>query len=508
MATDGLHALEVIAARRPAVIVSDVMMPGLDGFELLKTVRTLPGPRIAVILVSARAGEEARIEGLEAGADDYVIKPFSTRELIARIANQIEIAKLRDAAESQCAENARLYEEARIARGEAEAASRAKDEFLAILGHELRNPLAPIKVAIQLIKTRSTAPLPREHEIIERQVDHMARLVDDLLDVSRITSGKIELRREVLDAADITMRALEGASGVFARREHQVKTAIERGLLVDGDEMRLSQVIRNLLTNAAKYTPAAGQIEVFARREDGDVVIGVRDNGVGITADMLPHVFDLFAQERQSKARSDGGMGLGLAIVRSLVTLHGGTVELASDGRDCGTLVTMRLPATTRPVTVTPSPLVVSATRDPLRVLIVDDNVDAAVLLAECVRAMGHETAIAFDGAEALRVAATFLPQVALLDIGLPMLDGYEVAAQLNTHASKPLIVAISGYGLEADHLRSRQAGFAAHLVKPVRLDNLSRILAEALAPTPSLLPAVDEDATTWNGGQRRADTA
>ncbi|HEY5921693.1 MAG TPA: ATP-binding protein, partial [Kofleriaceae bacterium] len=464
-AHDGVGALAAVAARRPDVIVSDVMMPNLDGFGLLRELRRDDqAPRIPVILLSARAGEESRIEGIQAGADDYVVKPFSARELVARVRTQISLA-------ASAVDKARLYEEAQLARRDAEAAVRAKDEFFAILGHELRNPLTPIKTALHLMDCEPDAPFARERAIIERQVDHVVRLVDDLLDVSRITGGKVELRKQLLDLGHVLARTLENASSLFDKHDHEIITAMEPGLIVEADETRIAQVISNLVTNAAKYTPRGGRIEINAQRSGDEIALRVRDNGIGIDPAMLPHVFELFAQERQSLARSDGGLGLGLAIVRSMVQLHGGTVTVASAGRGLGAEFTVRLPAATRVATPRPyesTPLVVDASK--LRVLVVDDNVDAAELLAESLRVMGHDTAVAFDGPEAIKIAGYFKPQIALLDIGLPAMDGYELARHLTDNANErpALLVAISGYGLEADRVKSKEAGFAEHLIKPV----------------------------------------
>ena len=445
--------------RPPDVIVSDVMMPGLDGFQLLAALRGDEATRtIPFILLSARAGEEARIDGLHAGADDYLVKPFSARELIARVDAQLVRAKMRSLEEAQAVRLASVFAHAPVgiatlkgaahvfefanrryldliggrpvegqpirealpelegqgiyelldgvyqsgepfvgrsvrvmiqrrrsapeeaffdfvyqplfddvahvtgiaivafdvteltnARRDAEAANRAKDEFLAMLGHELRNPLAPILTALQLMRLRNESAAERERTIIERQVNHMVSLVDDLLDVSRITRGKVQLKRERIDLADIVAKAIEMTSPAIESRRHLLTVDVPRGLVVDGDAARLAQVTANLLTNAAKYTDPGGQIAVSGSADRTPrLCLSVIDNGRGIAPDMLPRIFDLFAQERQEIDRSDGGLGLGLAIVKSLVRAHGGTVEAHSDGKNRGARFSIRMPLAAR----------------------------------------------------------------------------------------------------------------------------------------------------------------
>ena len=374
------------------------------------------------------------------------------------------------------------------AREQAEQASRAKDQFLAMLGHELRNPLAPISTALHLMRVQEGGDVTRARRVIEQQVDHMVRLVDDLLDVSRIAQGKVELRRQPVEIGEVARTAIEMASPLLEARQHELAVAIApSGLEVLGDPARLAQILANLLTNAAKYTPPRGHIRFAARRILEHVEIEVADDGVGIDEAMLPRVFDLFAQADQAPDRPAGGLGLGLTIVRNLVRLHGGEVTAHSDGPGQGSRFVVRLPCTDR-ATATPPPVQVvegpapSARR---RVLVVDDNVDAAELLAEAIELMGHDARIAHDGPAALALAATFAPEVALLDIGLPVMDGYEVGARLRSDraaaadgARRLVLVAVTGYGLESDRQRSAASGFDAHLVKPIDLGTLTRLLA------------------------------
>ena len=368
-------------------------------------------------------------------------------------------------------------------RDAAEAASRAKDEFLAMLGHELRNPLAPILTALQLLKLRGIAAIEHERSVIERQVRHLVRLVDDLLDVSRITRGMIELRKERVTLADVVARAAEMAGPLLEQRRHELSVDVPRDLIVDGDPGRLAQVVANLLSNAAKYTEPEGSISVTAVSDGGDICLTVRDSGVGIDEAMLRRVFDLFVQERQSLARSDGGLGLGLAIVRSLVELHGGSVTAHSDGRGRGSEFTIRLPTALSHIdhaTVDPLPATVpSVSSFGVRVLVVDDNVDAGSMLGEMVASFGHEARVAADGPAALVEFARFHPHVALVDLGLPVMDGFEVAARLRAQATEPVtLIAVTGYGQDRDRQASAEAGFSAHLVKPVDMEELRQVLA------------------------------
>ena len=368
---------------------------------------------------------------------------------------------------------------AEAARREAEAATRTKDQFLAMLGHELRNPLAPITTALHLLKLRGQH-WPRELEIIERQVVHLTRLVDDLMDVSRITRGKVELKPRRIEIHSVVMRAAEMASPLLEQRQHQVSIDVPAaGMMVSGDVDRLAQVFANLLSNAAKYTPRGGRVEIHARRDHEDIVIDVADNGQGLAGDLVPHVFDLFVQGPRSADRREGGLGLGLTLVRSLVALHHGRVEAHSDGPGRGSTFTVRLPAA-----FGPAPLTVPPASKRRRLLVVDDNVDAAETLAGVLRERHHSVAVAHDGPSALAAAEGFAPEVAVLDIGLPVMDGYEVAAKLRERmgTAAPAVLALTGYGQAHDRARSRAAGFHEHCVKPVDIDVLLRAIDSAAA--------------------------
>jgi PAS domain S-box-containing protein len=389
-------------------------------------------------------------------------------------------------------ERARVQRERASLLEAAEAANRAKDEFMAMLGHELRNPLSPILTALQLMKLRGDDSSLRERVVIERQVTHLTRLVDDLLDVSRIARGKVELKTALIELPEIVARAIEVASPLLEQRTQTLTIEAPRsGLLVDGDSARLTQIISNLLTNASKYTAPGGHITVSVASENGDAVVRVRDNGVGIAADVLPRVFDLFVQGGQAIDRAEGGLGLGLTIVRSLTERHGGSVSAHSDGPGKGSEFVVRLPIALAPPSIAHTvrrddPLTHAAAATGIKVLIVDDNVDAAEMLAHALGLNGHHTWIAHDGPDALRKAVAAQPAAAFLDIGLPVMDGYELATRLRETPGLEGIrlVAVTGYGQESDRQRSAAAGFHHHLVKPVDLDDVNAVLEGLIGET------------------------
>jgi CheY-like chemotaxis protein len=375
-------------------------------------------------------------------------------------------------------------------------ADRRKDEFLATLSHELRNPLAPIRNALELLRRTGDDESLRERAlaIAERQVQQLVRLTDDLLDVSRITRGKIHLKRRPVELGEVIATAIEMASPLLEARRHQLEAEVpRRGLLVEGDPDRLAQVLANLLTNAAKYTEPEGEVSVRASLEGPHVVVRVRDSGMGIAPELLPRVFDLFVQGYRALDRSQGGLGLGLTIVRSLVEMHGGAVAVASEGIGKGSEFTVRLPAASA-AALTPMPGSIPAFPERhrfgsgRRILVVDDNQDAADALVEALRAHGLAASVAYDGPSALETAARVRPEVAFLDIGLPVMDGYELARRLRDLLGRGVkLVALTGYGQDRDRALSRAAGFDEHLVKPMELEHIvvliHQLFREAEAP-------------------------
>jgi signal transduction histidine kinase/ActR/RegA family two-component response regulator len=381
---------------------------------------------------------------------------------------------------------------AESARAEAVAATQAKDAFLAMLGHELRNPLAPIVTALELLRRRGLAWTP-EHEVISRQLRHVVRLVDDLLDVARITRGQMSLHPAPLELSSAVARAVESVAPLIEQRRHTLQLDVPAsGLCVLGDADRLTQVVANLLTNAAKYTPPCGHLQVRAHAHDGGIALVVADNGPGLPPELVPRLFEPFIQGPRTLDRSEGGLGIGLALVRSLVEAHGGRVEPHSDGPGRGSTFTVWLPSHARseappPVDVRaePAPLPVGAVpEDPTRVLLVDDNVDAAEGLADLLSMSGYEVVVAHDCPEALKRAEASRPHVALLDIGLPDVDGYGVAERLRERLGEesPVFAALTGYSQERDRTRSQAAGFRHHFVKPIDIDDLLAFL-EKLRP-------------------------
>ena len=362
-----------------------------------------------------------------------------------------------------------------------------KNEFLAMLAHELRNPLAAIGNAVML----STHSGLQEHldwsmDVINRQIKHLTRLIDDLLDVSRINRGKIELRRDIVEITPILDSAVETVRPLIDERNHELSIALGRGnLWLHADPTRLEQVVTNLLTNAAKYTTNRGRIWLSAGQDGGDVVISVKDTGIGIAADKLPEMFELFAQGDRTLARSEGGLGIGLTVVRKLVEAHGGSVTARSDGIDKGSEFSIRLPAAKQPATVkTPATGLVGPASASARILVVDDNLDMAQGLARLMTLIGHDVKTVHDGPSAIEVARVYRPEVVLLDIGLPGMDGYEVAAMLRHDGccEGAVFIAISGYGQDEDRLRSKAAGFDHHLVKPIDNHALLTLLSQAAA--------------------------
>ena len=537
-AQSGLEALERLMGAQYALILLDVSMPGMDGFETASLIHEHPRfEQTPIIFVTGvHVTELDRLKGYKLGAVDYVYIPVVPEILRSKVEVLVELyAKRRELqvlnahmqrAHAQLAEahallqaertrelhalnadlrranheleaaNAALQSEvaerARIERALKEA-DRHKDEFLAMLAHELRNPLAPLQNAVQIMQRRPSVDpqLVWMREIIERQLAHLSRLVDDLLDVSRITRGKIRLTREPLRLEALIARALETVQPLITERRHELSVEIEEaGLSVEGDLTRLTQIIGNILSNAARYTESGGHIALRARRDGAMLEITVRDDGIGIPADLLPTVFELFTQLERPSARTQGGLGIGLALVRKLVELHEGTVSAQSDGPGRGSLFTVRLPLAENAVAARPNDEVEAGATAPVdarRILIVDDNRDALESLVTLMQIAGHTTRGAADGETALAIAAEWRPQVVLLDLGLPRVDGYEVGRRIRAApwGHEILLIALTGWGQEQDRRRSREAGFDSHLVKPLDLARLSELLQRPPAPRP-----------------------
>jgi PAS domain S-box-containing protein len=412
---------------------------------------------------------------------------------------------------AQALERARLHEAERQGRIDAEIASRAKDEFLAMLGHELRNPLSPILQVADLLRLKGYDDAARSRAIdaLERQALHMARLVYDLMDVSRIVHGKIELRKRWLEMGRLVQDAIDSTRLQLDRRGHELTVTLPaQPLWIEADPTRLEQALRNLLDNAAKYTPDGGRIDVSLRLEDREAVLRVRDNGAGIRDDLLERIFDLFDQGETSVARSPGGLGIGLTLTRKLVQLHGGEIDAHSEGPGRGSELVVRLPVPSGGLEPPAEAAIVAAATaalEPLRVLVVEDNADTNAVLAELLRLWGHQVEVLHEGTNAAERASRFRPQAVLLDIGLPGMDGYEVARALRAtpETAHARLIALTGYGQAEDLRRSREAGFDVHLTKPVSPAELRRALGDALpaAAPPELSHPPEPSETTQAAG-------
>ena len=411
-----------------------------------------------------------------------IIGALSTAHLESRTFSQAEMDLLQAFADQAALAiwNVQLLAREQAARAEAEAANRAKDQFLALLAHELRNPLAPIVTAAALIRRTGAPPaIQRSVGIVERQAGHLARLLDDLLDVSRITRGTIELRREPVELERAIGNALEATRPQVDALEHTVSVSLpDTPVHVDADPTRLEQILVNVLSNAAKYTPSAGQITVNVIEEDGEAVLRIRDTGIGISPEMLPRIFDLFTQGDQSLAHSSGGLGVGLTLVHRLVELHGGRVSAASDGPGTGSEFTIRLPLGTSLGGHARPDRELDERCAPCRVLIVEDNADARETLHTLLTQDGHLVDVAADGPSGLALAEAKHYDSVLIDIGLPHMDGYEVARRIRARGTKTVLVAVTGYGQATDRQRAVEAGFDAHLTKPVSPERLTAVLA------------------------------
>jgi signal transduction histidine kinase len=505
-ASSGKEALEQLLRQEIAVVLIDVCMPELDGFELASLIREHPRhQRTAIIFVSAvHLSEIDRLRGFECGAVDYVSVPVEPEILRARVGvfadlhrktKQLEWLN-RDLERRVTERTAELTEAAtrlRDSEMELRETARRKDEFLAMLAHELRNPLAPIRNAVEIL--RQQAEVSREAQwsvdVVDRQISHLTRLVDDLLDVNRITRGRLEVRQESTDAAEIIRAAAEGIQPALAGKELHLHVSLPDGPIATvADVVRLTQVVLNLLDNACKFTPAGGSIWLSAEREAAGIRIEVRDSGQGIAQEELPRLFQMFYQSKQAKPSYESGLGIGLALVRLIVEMHGGSVEARSAGLGRGSTFLVHLPiiATKREDVPERETQIRRATptrsAKVRRILVVDDNEDSAESLAMLLRRYGSEVRTAYDGLAAVSVAQSFQAEVVLLDIGLPLLDGYRAAQQIREQpwGKNITLIAVTGWGNENDRLRSREAGFDAHLVKPVNFAAVTQLL-DAAAP-------------------------
>ncbi len=476
-ARSGPEALELLLKHEVALALLDVQMPGMDGFELAEFMRgNARTGRVPIIFLTAgSADRQRRFRGYEAGAVDFLHKPLEPDILRSKAQVFYELYLQRR-------QLARQRDELENYAGALKDADRRKDEFLAVLAHELRNPLAPIRYALEIVRMSPDGKITEEiRGMMDRQVTHLVRLIDDLLDVSRVSRGKIDLRRENVALQTALHAAIETSRPVIASGHHELTLDIpDAPLLLNADVTRLSQVVSNLLNNAAKYTSPGGKISLTVRREDGEVTIAVEDNGVGIPEAMLPKVFELFTQVEKGIERSRGGLGIGLALASQLVELHEGSISAESPGAGLGSTFTVRLPLLPQGALaagIASEPRVEGSS---LKVLIVDDNVSSAETTGRMLSMIGHETTLAFGGQEALEAARTFHPDVIMLDLGMPGMSGYDVCRELRRDPGfeRTMLIAQTGWGQESDRRKTREAGFDHHLTKPVDLQELSRLLA------------------------------
>ena len=534
-AHSGEEALAKLMIMEFAAILLDVSMPGMDGFETAALIREHPGHgQTPIIFVTGvHITDLDRLKGYEMGAADYVYVPvvpeilrskvqvlvqlYLQRRQLARLNDKLAAANtaLAQAHARLQAENTRelqklnrtleransqlMTEVAERKRAEAllKEDARRKDEFISILGHELRNPLAAMQSGIELLSGQPVVDgkLRWARDLLQRQLQHLTRLIDDLLDVSRITSGRVKLHREPLKLQQVIEHSIDAVRPLVNERHHKLRVEMPREpLYIDGDPVRLTQVFGNLLTNAAKYTAEGGAIVLSAEADDcappQQLEVRVSDTGTGIPPEMLERVFDLFTQVNTADARTQTGLGIGLGLVRALAELHGGSVHAESEGLGKGSEFVVRLPlleqipvprAVPRPE-ARPAP----TAGCPKRLLIIDDNTDSAQGLAIYLsRSSGHEVRLAYTGESGVREAICFSPDAVLLDIGLPDIDGYEVARRLRNHSGLDgvALIAISGYSSEADRKRAEAAGFDRYLVKPIEFEVLNRLLTAELAP-------------------------
>ncbi|MDP2818564.1 MAG: response regulator [Polaromonas sp.] len=519
-ANSGQEALLALMAEEFAVLVLDVRMPGMTGFELAQIIKERKKTsRVPIIFLTAYYNEDQHVlEGYGSGAVDYLHKPVNTAVLRSKVAVFAELFSKGRALElanrtlmTEISERRKAEERLRelnetldrrvtertntleLREAELRDANRRKDEFLATLAHELRNPLAPVRNAVQLLRLNglATPELQWSAEVIDRQIQAMSRLIDDLMDVSRINQGKIELRHDWVTTEDVLRDAVESSRPLIDECGHQlVLTLPAEKLSLHADRTRLTQAFMNLLNNAAKYMDRSGCIEVNAQRDGADVVVTVKDTGIGIPADRLQSVFELFSQVETTLSRSRGGLGIGLSLTQRLVEMHGGRVLARSEGTGLGSEFEVRLPLALEPSSeMSPPPSQALGVErfipsQELRILIADDNQDACATLASLLELMGYCVRQAHDGQAAVDAAADFDPQVVLLDIGMPRLNGYEACRQIRDQAggAARTIVACTGWGQAEDRRRSDEAGFNQHLVKPVDPGVLFELLATVAA--------------------------
>ena len=521
-ARSGPEALELLLAHEVGLALLDVQMPGMDGFELARLMRGTDRTRLVpIIFVTAGAADQRRrFDGYGAGAVDFLHKPIEELVLKGKAnvffdlalqrsqlreseqrsartqvelehtvleleaARQAALAGMEEAVEARNAQE-RLNLALRESEEALREADRRKDEFLATLAHELRNPLAPIRSGLQVLQELGDDEADHEavRAMMQRQVDQMVHLLEDLLDLSRVSRGVIELRQRSMDVNEAIQQAMEANRPLVEQKRHQLVASLSASpITVKADPTRLAQIFGNLLDNAGKYTDDGGAITISSKSVDGEVHVSIADSGIGIRGEDLGKVFDMFGQVDRSNARTRGGLGIGLHIVQQLVEMHGGRIEVTSEGLGKGSVFTVALPVLDElPPGDRDARLPSNAKAS--RILIADDNADAALSLSLLLKRSGHTVEVAQNGEQALELGGLFRPEVIILDIGMPGMDGYETCRRIRKEpwGSNAFLIALTGWGQDKDVARSQEVGFDRHLVKPTSASALSEVLAKRL---------------------------
>ena len=479
----------------PDCVLLDYQLPDLDGLEFLDRFQAeAGGSDRPIVMLTGHGNEAVAVQAMKKGAHDYLVKGLDSDNLRSAIQAAIDKGLLRRQVDEQrreldglLAERLQLIADLQIHADALAVANRRKDEFLAMLAHELRNPLAPIYNSLELLRMLcpKQPDLEMARDVIDRQVQQMKRLIDDLLDVSRISRGKLELRRERVNLAAVVSYAIEASRPAIENGSHELTVKLPPDPIpLDADMTRLCQALVNLLNNAAKYTNPGGRIELIADREGDQVTIQVKDNGIGIPVDMLPRVFEMFTQVDSTLDRSQGGLGIGLTLARTLISLHGGTIEARSSGCGSGSEFIVRLPI----VAMSDSQKVLEDNSTPAagpasyRILIADDNLDHADSMAKLLRLSGHQVHLAHDGLAAVNLVLSTDPDIVLMDIGMPKMNGYEAARRIRErHGHELVLIALTGWGQIEDRSRATDAGFNYHLTKPVKYEVLEKLIAKSV---------------------------
>lgn len=495
-AKSGPEALELLLKHDIALALLDVQMPGMDGFELAEFMRgNMRTRHVPIIFLTAGTTDHnRRFHGYEKGAVDFLHKPIepdvlrSKAEVFFELHKQKqELTKQRDDLQATSDKSEALLSESLKNAEALQESDTKKNEFIAMLAHELRNPLAPVRNGINILKMSPQSTGDKNIlDMMDRQVSHLVRLIDDLLDVSRFSKGKINLNKETLQIQEVISLALETSRPAIDQHNHELAVSIpDTNLYVFADRNRISQAVSNLLNNAAKYTQPGGKISLTVSQNEKEVTIDITDNGIGIPKDMQDKIFDLFTQIDHHDKKAKGGLGIGLALVKQLVALHNGNITVHSDGCGKGATFTLHLPLTAAPVQtercISPPSTDDTLTDNPLRILVVDDNLPSAETTGWMLEMIGHQITLAHDGDSAIQKANELHPDAILLDIGLPGMDGYDVCKALrqNPAFKDTLIIAQTGWGQEKDKQLAKAAGFDHHLVKPFSIDQLSELLSK-----------------------------